>query len=258
MMSLAFKQACRLIWPSRVGSGGAQQGGTVLNLNKLLARRELDEWRDEQTLIAARVLNQAASDLILGLSQELKHANWRDGLVGQGAYIRRVVEPKVIEIAEPIATRLVEEANRALADIADHQAIWSRQAGAAARAADGLEGWQDVATGVAPIVGGSAIAATIPAFAVTTTGGLLGTGLFATTVIHWPVIVVGSAAAAVAVATGLVNSARLWDKTEARLGRKVTDHVGAMLIRGTPKNPSILEQLTARYTEVADTARRFW
>jgi hypothetical protein len=169
-----------------------------------------------------------------------------------------VVEPKVIEVAEAIANQLVEEANRALADIVDHQAIWSRDPGASAGAADGFEGWQDVASGVAPIVGGAAIAAAIPSFAVTTTGGLLGTGLFATTVVHWPVIVVGGTAAAVAVSTGLINSARIWDKTEARLWRKVADHVGVMLIRGTPKHPSILDQLAARYTEAADNARRLW
>ncbi|MBA2920764.1 hypothetical protein GON01_07095 [Sphingomonas sp. MAH-20] len=230
----------------------------MLNLNGFLARHELDEWRDEQVLIAARVLNQAAADLIAGLADTLKGASWKDGLIGQGSYIRRVVEPKVIEVAEPIANQLVEEANRALADIVDHQAIWSRDPGASAGAADGFEGWQDVASGVAPIVGGAAIAAAIPSFAVTTTGGLLGTGLFATTVVHWPVIVVGGTAAAVAVSTGLINSARIWDKTEARLWRKVADHVGVMLIRGTPKHPSILDQLAARYTEAADNARRLW
>ena len=115
-----------------------------------------------------------------------------------------------------------------------------------------------MASGVAPIVGGAAIAAAIPAMAVTTTGGLLGTGLFATTVISWPVVLVGGTAAAVAVSTGLINSARLRDKTEARLWRKVADHVGVMLIRGTPKHPSILDQLAARYTEAADNARRLW
>jgi hypothetical protein len=230
----------------------------MLNLNGFLARRELDEWRDEQVLIAARTLNQAAADLIAGFADTLKGATWKDGLIGQGSYIRRVVEPRVIEVAEPIATRLVQEANRALADIVDHQAIWSRDPGASAAAAEGFEGWQDVASGVAPIVGGAAIAAVIPSFAVTTTGGLLGTGLFATTVVHWPVIVVGGAAAAVAVSTGVVNSARLWDKTEARLHRKIADHVGAMLIRGTPKHPSILDQLAARYTEAAENARRLW
>jgi hypothetical protein len=243
------------------GSAGVlicQQGGKMLNLNGFLARRELDDWRDEQILIAARVLNQTAADLIAGFADTLKGASWKDGLIGQGSYIRREIEPKVIEVAEPIAMRLVEEANRALADIVDHQAIWSRNAGAMAGAADRLEGWQDVASGVAPIVGGAALAAAIPAMAVTTTGGLLGTGLFATTIISWPVVVVGGAAAAVAVSTGIVNSARLWDKTEARLYRKIADHVGAMLIRGTPKNPSVLDQLAAQYTEAADNARRLW
>lgn len=230
----------------------------MLNLNGFLARRELDDWRDEQILIAARVLNQAAADLIAGFADTLKSATWKEGLIAQGSYIRRVVEPAVIEVAEPIAGRLVEEANRALSDIVDHQAIWSRDPGALARAGDSFEGWQDVASGVAPIVGGAAIAAAIPTMAVTTSGGILGTGLFATTLISWPVLVVGGTAAAVAVSTGLVNSARLWDKTEARLWRKVADHVGAMLIRGTPKHPSILDQLAARYSEAVDNARRLW
>lgn len=230
----------------------------MLNLNGFLARRELDEWRDGQVLIAARVLNQTAADLIAGFADTLQGATWKDGLIAQGSYIRRVVEPKVIEVADPIASRLHEEAMRGLAEIVDHQACWSRDPVASAGPANNFEGWHDVATGVAPIVGGAAIAAAIPAMAVTTTGGLLGTGLFATTVISWPVVVVGGTAAAVAVSTGLINSARLWDKTEARLWRKVADHVGVMLIRGTPKHPSILDQLAARYTEAADHARRLW
>lgn len=230
----------------------------MLNLNGFLARRELDDWRDEQILMAARVLNQAAADLIGSFADTLRSATWKDGLIGQGSFIRRAVEPNVIEVAEPIATCLAEEARNALADIVDHQLIWSRDQGAMVNAADGFEGWQDVAAGVGPLVGGAAIAAAIPAVAISTTGGLLGTGLFATTVISWPVVVIGGTAAAVAVSTGLINSARIWDKTEARLYRKIAAHVSAMLIRGTPKHPSILDQLAARYTEAADTARRLW
>jgi hypothetical protein len=38
----------------------------------------------------------------------------------------------------------------------------------------------------------------------------------------------------------------------------MADHVGLMLIRGTPKHPSILDQLATRYAEAADNARRLW
>lgn len=230
----------------------------MLSLNRLLARRDLDDWRDEHTLVAARVLNQVAADLIAGFAETVKTATWKDGLIGQSGYIRRSVEPKVMEIAEPIAQRLVEEANRALAELVDHRASWTREAGASAAAADAFEGWQDVAVGVGPIVGGAAIAAAVPTLAITTTGGLLGTGLFATTVVSWPVVVVGGAAAAVAVGTGVINSARLWDKTEAKLARRISAHVEAMLLRGSADHPSILDQLAARYAEAADNARRFW
>jgi hypothetical protein len=67
----------------------------MLNLNNLLARRELDEWRDEQTLIAADVLNQSAADMIACLDGELKTATWKDGLIAQGAFLKEKVEPKV-------------------------------------------------------------------------------------------------------------------------------------------------------------------
>lgn len=230
----------------------------MLSLNRLLARRDLDDWRDEQTLVAARVLNQAAADLIASFAETVKTATWKDGLIGQDAYIRRAVEPKVVEVVEPIARRLLEDANRALAELVDHSASWTREAGVPAGAANGFEGWEDVAVGVGPIVGGAAIAAAVPTLAVTTTGGLLGTGLFATTVVSWPVVVVGGAAAAVAVGTGIINSARLWDKTEAKLSRRISGHVQAMLLRGSPEHSSILDQLAARYAEAAENARRIW
>jgi hypothetical protein len=96
-----------------------------------------------------------------------------------------------------------------------------------------------------------ASAAAVPFAAVTTTTALF--GLVSFTAISWPVVVGGSAVAAVGVATGVLNTAKLKDRTTARLRHRVSRFILSSLIEGTEGSPAVLQQLAA---EFAHTARR--
>lgn len=225
----------------------------MLNFSRLFGHHELDEWRDEQTLLAATILNQTATDLITGFESELQSASWKDGLVGQSSFIATRIAPHVRRTTEPIVARIIEEANDALARIVAHQAVWHDRPGTTAAGEAGFEGWQDVAAAAAPLAGGVALAAALPAAAVTTSTAFF--GLVTTTVVSWPIVLGGGALVGLGLATGAINTAKVWDKTEARLRRKVRDHVVGTLIEGTPERPSILMQLSSTFDAAAERAK---
>ncbi len=224
-----------------------------MNFLNLFGKHEIDAWRDDYTLAAASSLNEVAAGLIASFEEDLKAASWKDGLVGQNAFIARNVDPRIHEMARPLVDHIVARANEALARIVAHQAIWQYRPTDALEGESAFEGWQDVAVAAAPLAGGVATAVALPAMAVTTSAAFF--GLVTTTVVSWPVVVGGGAVAAVGIGTGLINAGKIWDKTEARLRRKVHNHVVATLLVGD-RQPSVLEQLTDALAATAKEAKR--
>lgn len=224
-----------------------------MNFLNLFRKHEIDAWRDDYTLAAASVLNEVATDLIASFEDDIKAASWKDGLLGQKAFIARNVDLRIHEMARPLVDRIITRANEALARIVAHQAIWQYRPTDAPAGEEAFEGWQDVAVAAAPLAGGVATAVALPAMAVTTSAAFF--GLVTTTVVSWPVVVGGGAVAAVGIVTGMINAGKIWDKTEVRLRRKVHDHVVATLLVGD-RQPSVLEQLTDAFAATANEAKR--
>lgn len=224
-----------------------------MNFLNLFGKHEIDVWRDDHTLVAASCLKEVAADLIASFEKDLKAASWKDGLIGQNAFIATNVNPRIHEMARPLVDYIVTRANEALARIVAHQAIWQYRPTVAPEGEAAFEGWQDVAVAAAPLAGGVATAVALPAMAVTTSAAFF--GLVTTTAVSWPVVVGGGAVAAVGIGTGLINAGKIWDKTEARLRRKVQDHVVATLLVGD-RQPSVLKQLTDAFATTAKEAKR--
>ncbi len=141
----------------------------MFNFLNIFGHHEIDAWRDEQTLAAAAVLNDLATHLACGFEDELKSATWNDGLIAPGKFIATRVSPAVREASEPVVEKILDRANRELQEIVAHQAVWNDTPRHSTEADDPAPALQDVAVAAAPLAGGLAAAAALPAMAVTTT-----------------------------------------------------------------------------------------
>lgn len=224
-----------------------------MNFLKLFGTHEIDAWRDNYTLLAASSLNEVAVDLIASFETDLAAASWKDGLVGQSAFVAKIVAPRIHELAGPLVEHIILRANEALARIVEHQAIWQYRPTDVPAAEGAFEGWKDIAVAAAPLASGVATVAALPTLAVTTSVGFF--GLLTTTVVSWPVIVGGTAVAGVAIATGLLNAGKVWDKAEARLRKKVHERVVSTLLVGD-KQQAVLEQLADAFAATAKEAKK--
>lgn len=231
--------------------GGAP---VLLNFANFFGRHEIDEWRDDASLAAAAVLNQAASDLLVALEPEIMKSSLVDSLIGVDAFIASRVSPLVRAVIEPIVTRLMEEANLRLGEIVEHQAVWYDRPDAPGPRPQALDGWQDMALAAGPLAGGAAIAVALPAMAISTTTTWL--GLVTLTTISWPVVAIGGTIAGVAVATGAMNFAKIPDKARARLRIKVRDYVSGLIIDGSSEHPSIISRVIESIDRAAEQAKR--
>lgn len=220
---------------------------------RIFGDQRIDDWASDYTLIAARTLNQVAADLIVCAEQEIAQAGWKDGLIGPTAFVNERIAPLVRSVAEPAALQIVEEANAALLELVEAQAVWVREPEQADGPASMLDGVQDVAAAVVPLAAGAATVAALPFAAVTTTTAMF--GLVTTTAISWPVVVGGGALAGLGLATGVLNTAKIWEKTEARLRERVRRFILATLIDGTDAAPSILQQLGREFALAARKAK---
>lgn len=220
---------------------------------RIFTDHRFDDWVSEQTIMAARILNQAAADIILQSDDELVTAGWKDALINPNSFIMERITPRVRDVAEPIALMIVEEANRSLQTIVDVQAVWTRNIENAPLGDNTFEGVGDFAAAVVPLGAGAAAAAALPFAAMTTTTAFF--GLVSTTVISWPVVLGGGALAGLGIATGVLEGSKIWSKVEARLRRRIRDFVVATLIKGDAGHPAILEQLTAEFQGTAARAR---
>lgn len=221
--------------------------------NRIFLGHRIDDWASEYSLVAARTLNQVAADLIASAEQDVSNASLKDGLLAQSAFLQNSIAPKVREVAEPIAIEILNEANAALAAIVEEQAVWVRRPDYAEQPEAAFDGAKDIAAAAVPLAAGVATAASLPFAAVTTTTAWL--GLVTTTTISWPVVLGGGALAGLGIATGLLNTAKIRDRTQARLRDRVRSFVVASLIGGDENSPSILQQLTAEFDHAAKRAK---
>lgn len=141
--------------------------------NPIILGHRIDDWASEYSLVAARTLNQVAADLIVSAEQDVSNANLKDGLWAQSAFLQVSIAPKVREVAEPVAIEILNEANAALAAIAEEQAVWVRSPDYAEQPEAVFDGARDIAAAAVPLAAGVATAASLPFAAVTTTTGLL-------------------------------------------------------------------------------------
>jgi hypothetical protein len=161
--------------------------------------------------------------------------------------------PITREVTEPLAVVLIEDANETLAELVDLKLHWTRRIDAEPEGGSPFDGMGDIAAAVVPLGVGAATAASLPFMAVSTTAVLFG---FATvTTISWPVVAAGSAIAALGVATGAVQTSKLWSRAEARIRRKSREFVVAVLLEGKGDQPSLLESLESELLEAARKAK---
>jgi hypothetical protein len=216
-------------------------------------RRFYDEWAEDVTDGAQRVLCQTAADIITAIEDDLADATWKDGLVNPNGFIRRKVAPRVRAVAEPIAIAIVQDANHSLAAIGEVRAVWSRSGSGTPEEGISFAAAGDVAAAVVPLGVGGATAVTLPFAAVTTTTGLF--GLVSTSAISWPVVAGGAVVAGVGLVTGAIETTRLWSKLEARLRHRARNYVLSALIKGTPAQPALAEQLAREFAKTASFAK---
>lgn len=91
---------------------------------RLFGRGEIRRWRDAHVAMARAVLQQAAADLVESFDADLSQADWRDGLIEQTRFVATRIAPVVRQVAEPLARRVIEEADRALQPLAWHHLQW--------------------------------------------------------------------------------------------------------------------------------------
>lgn len=226
----------------------------MFDFTKIFGRHEVDVWRDHHTLTAATVLNEVAADLACGFEEEINKATWKDTLVNPGAFIATRVAPQVRETSEAVVSRIVERANRELQEIVAYQAVWNNIPREVETRHDSAAAIRDVAIAAGPIAGGVATAVALPAMSVTTTTALF--GLVTTSVISWPVVAVGATVVGASLATGILNGNKIRAKAEDRLRKNIHHHVVATLLKGDRGQPSVLEQLTALFTQTAAEAKK--
>jgi hypothetical protein len=228
-------------------------GSSMGLFNRIFDGHRIDAWASEYTLIAARTLNQVAADLIRDSEEEVASVGLKDGLFAQSAFVQNSIAPRVRAVAEPVAIEILNEANAALAEIVAAKAVWVRGSEYTEQPEGAFDGAKDVAAAAMPLAAGVATAASLPFAAVTTTTAWF--GLVTTTAISWPVVLGGSALAGLAIATGLLNTAKIRDRTQARLRDRVRTFVVASLINGNENSPSILQQVTAEFDRAAERAK---
>lgn len=227
---------------------------SMFDFTRIFGRHEIDVWRDEQVVAAAAVLNEIAVELTNLLEGELTSASLKDALVSPSSFIAARVAPAVRAASEAVVAKIIDRANSELHKIVTYQAVWSESPRHVAARDGSASAIRDVVLAAAPLAGGAATLVALPSMSVTTTTALF--GLFSSTIISWPVVAIGGTAGAAAIATGLLNGAKIHSRAVTRLRKIVHDYVVATLLRGQPGQPSVLEQLTLLFAKTAAEAKK--
>lgn len=223
-------------------------------LRHLFRNHPIDDWASEQILIAGKVLNQLAAELIMVAEPIIVSQGLKNSLIRPNALIDKEIAPLVRNAVEPVVAALFDSANAALRLLADCEAVFTTAPGHHQDTPSHFEGTAEVAWAVVPIASGAAVAAGLPFAAVTTTTAWFGLGA-ATTVISWPILVGGSALAALGVAYGGVRGLQLPDRVYAHSRRRVRDFIVTAVMHGTAEAPSIFQQVEAEILRAAKEAK---
>lgn len=191
---------------------------------RLFGRGEIRRWRDTHVALARAVLQQAAADLVEALDTELSQADWQDGLIEQTRFVATRIAPVVRRVADPLARRLIEEADRTLQPIAFYPLHWRPQPIDTNLMRDMMEELGDWAA-----AGGAALSGIMRGAATTLPLGGVGGG------------------------TRAGDWMRL--RAEARLRAKVHAYINATVVKGPKGRPSMLEHVTELLREAAKHAR---
>lgn len=192
---------------------------------QLFSCNEIDRWRDENLLVAAAALNYLAADLMVRLEAEVAKASWQDLAVTPSRFVARQVAPRVSAAAKPVVQRVVDQANVALAKLVEHRIAWQMQSPEESKGGNDAPNPGIFATATAPVISAAALAAALPALAFTT------------------------------ISTGAFGTERIKTTARNQMRERIRDHVGAVLLAGTEKRPSVLDQLRLAYTAAADHAK---
>lgn len=192
---------------------------------RLFGRGEIRRWRDLHVAMARAVLQQAAADLVESFDADLSQADWQDGLIEQTRFVATRIAPTVRQVAEPLARRVIEEADRALQPIAYHPLQWRPLPVDVSLMRDMMEELGDWAA-----AGGAALSGLMRGAATT--------------------LPIGGGAG-----RGAAPSDWMRLKAEARLRAKVQAYVQATVVQGPKGRPALLEHVTGLLREAARDAR---
>lgn len=192
---------------------------------RLFGRGPIRRWRDTHVALARAVLQQAAADLIETLDAELSQADWQDGLIEQTRFVATRIAPVVRRVADPLARRVIEEADRTLQTIAYYPLHWRPQPIDTHLMRDMMEELGDWAA-----AGGAALSGLMRGAATT--------------------LPFGDAAG-----RGATPGDWMRLRAEARLRAKVHAYVVATVVKGPKGRPSMLEHVIDLLREAARHAQ---
>ncbi len=192
---------------------------------RLFGRGEIRRWRDLHIAMARAVLQQAAADLVESFDADLSQADWQDGLIEQTRFVATRIAPTVRQVAEPLARRVIEEADRALQPIAYHHLQWQPLPIDTSLMRDMMEELGDWAAAGSVAVSG----------------------------------LMRGAATGLPIAGGRARGGAPGDwmrlRAEARLRAKVQAYVQASVVQGPKGRPALLEHVTALLRDAAARAQ---
>lgn len=192
---------------------------------RLFGRGEIRRWRDAHVAMARAVLQQAAADLVESFDADLSQADWQDGLIEQTRFVGARIAPVVRQVAEPLARRVIEEADRALRPIAFHHLQWQPLPIDTNLMRDMMEELGDWAA-----AGGAALS------------GLVRGAANGLPITH-------------SLGGGAASGDWMRLRAEARLRAKVHAYVYATVVQGPKNRPSLLEHVTKLLRDAARHAQ---
>ncbi len=224
----------------------------MLGLSRFTVRRDIDAWRDRWQETALHVLTDSAASIGDALESELSGVDWRSALFRADSHMRNRVDPYIREVGEPVAHRIVEEANRELTQIVQHRAVWHASPTPSDPGGAGA-GWDVVKAG-APLAAGSTLAVALPGMAVTTTSAWF--GLVTVTAVSWPVVIGGATLAGTLALFGFHRLKQMPEGARHRLAQRIRARVSAVMLEGPVGNPSVLQRIAGALAEAAERAKR--
>lgn len=225
----------------------------MLDLLSIFSRHELEEWRDAYAFAAAGALREEAVSLAESMDKRIASAVLKDIVLDPQAFLQKELAPAMEEAVLRLQNDLFAKAEEDYLRLVGSPLVWHREDHASSHEVAAFDGWQDVASAAMPLAVGGGVAAAIPFAAVSTSTALF--GLITTTVVSWPIVVGGAAVAGTALATGVLNSARLADKLRARLRRQMRERINATFFTGGKRGKAVLAQIVEQLDRLVAEGR---